>query len=626
VCLPSPNRPRKRRLPRSTNGNGVVSMIGIDLDSAPSAVLRKLREWLRHRALAGVVLCFLTAAQSLAQFSSVPPKSAAPAPAPQNQISDPLGRSTPRGTIRGFVKAADRNDFETAVQYLQVPGKPKHETEKLARDLKELMNRYFSRPLALISDSPEGEAQDALPLDHQRVGSLKIGDKQVDVVMVRVTDPQSGRIWLISSNTLANVPELAKTIEENWIERFMPEPLLEHTLFSISLAQWIVWFASIALPFLFLYLASRITLVILKWIVDNQRRRALVEAWYNAVRGPGVFILTAIVHLLIMYTVGLSLTSRIVYSRFVLILVIIGVVWLLRRMMTLSFERVRAEMQLTGDTGKQSLILLAERLLRVVIILAAIFAILSILGVDTKTALAGVGIGGVAIAFGAQKTVENLLGGIFLLTDKALAIGDKCRIGERTGVVEDITLRSIRLRTAEQTLLSIPAGALSQSTFENFATRSKILIQTTLEVRYGTTTEQLRSILDGIRRLLAENPRLETETARVQLNCYRPNSIQLELFAYVRTRDEREFVAVREDLLLHIGEIIDASGSGFAMLAPLLYIGTGGESQMERKSVSQIQGHGWDVQEESRPPRRPGEGPRTQTPSLGGDSAPKRAS
>jgi MscS family membrane protein len=558
---------------------------------------------LLRAAFSGTVLFLLVVSEfAAAQLPGLPTKPPAPAPvaATQEQFSDPLGRSTPRGTISGFVKAADHNDFVTAVQYLQAPGKPLHETETLARDLKQLMNRYFSRPLALINDSPDGEVQDGLPLDHDRVGSLKINDRKFDIVLVRVADPQSGRIWLISSDTLADIPELFDAIEANWIDRFMPDFLLDHSLFSISLANWIAWFASIALPLLFLSFLSRITPVILRRRVDNEQRRTLVESWYNAVRWPAIFILTASFHLLVVSTLGLSLTARMIYGRFVFVLLIVGVVWLLRRTVTLSFEQVRASMQHTGDTGSESLVLLAERLLRVVIVLAAIFSILTIIGVDTKTALAGVGIGGVAIAFGAQKTVENLLGGIFLLTDKALAIGDKCRIADRMGTVEDITLRSIRLRTPEQTILSIPAGTLSQSGIENFSSRSKIPVQTTLELRYGTTTEQLNSILVRIRRLLAENPRIEAATARVQLIAYAPNSIQLELFAYVTTPDEVEFRTVREHLLLHIGEVIDNSGSGFAVPAQFFYSRPQGQSRPERTSISEIQAPGGKGQEAPR--------------------------
>jgi MscS family membrane protein len=208
----------------------------------------------------------------------------------------------------------------------------------------------------------------------------------------------------------------------------------------------------------------------------------------------------------------------------------------------------------------------------VLIIVVAVFSILNIAGVDTKTALAGVGIGGIAIALGAQKTVENLLGGVFLLSDKALAVGDTCSISNRVGTIEDITLRSVRLRTPEQTLLSIPAGILAQANIENFATRGKILVQTTLRLRYGTTAEQLRSVLDRIYQLLRENSSFEAETARIRLVDFGASAIELEVFAYVLTSDALKFLAVREDLLLQIASIVESSGSGFAQPTQFVYL------------------------------------------------------
>jgi MscS family membrane protein len=601
----------------------------VDCDRAVLVVVRKLCGRLVLQALTSLILPLLAVVLSAAaQFPGVPTKPPSPAPAAQVQVSDPLGRDTPRGTILGFIKATDRNDFVTAVRYLQVTSRQKPAAETLARDLNELMGRYFSRPMAMISDSPDGTAESEQPPDRERVGSLKINDKKVDVLLVRVADPQSGRIWLISSETLAEVPELFDAIQESWLDRVMPDLLLNHAVFSISLAQWMVWAASLAAPLLLFWFASGVSVGIVKRTVENGPRRTLIESWYSALRWPMVFILAIIVHLLVVYSLGLSLTSRIILSRIAFVLLIIGVAWLLRRMITLSFERARSQMQLRGDTGTQSLILLAERLLRVAIVLVAIFSILSVVGVDTKTALAGVGIGGVAIAFGAQKTVENLLGGIFLLTDKALAVGDTCRVGDRMGTVEDITLRSIRLRTPEQTLLSIPAGALSQSNIENFATRSKIPVHTTLDLRYGTTTEQLKSILEMIRRLLAENPKLESDTASVRLTSYGAKSIQLELFANVRTRNDREFAAVREDLLLQIGKVLEASGSGFAAPAQLLYIRSEGEIQAEQKSGPEIHGQEPEDHEQARAASRTGEIPRAQPPSASveGQVLPKRAS
>jgi len=202
----------------------------------------------------------------------------------------------------------------------------------------------------------------------------------------------------------------------------------------------------------------------------------------------------------------------------------------------------------------------------------AVFAILTIIGVDTTTALAGVGIGGVALALGAQKTVENLLGGVFLLSDRVLAVGDFCTISNRQGWVEDITLRSVRLRTLDQSLVSVPAGVLAQAEIENFATREKILVQTTLRLRYGTTAEQVRNILSSIRTLLRENSNIETETARIRLVNFGREAIELELFAYIRTSQVAEFLAEREKLLLDVAVVVEAAGSSFAQPTQFIYM------------------------------------------------------
>jgi MscS family membrane protein len=139
----------------------------------------------------------------------------------------------------------------------------------------------------------------------------------------------------------------------------------------------------------------------------------------------------------------------------------------------------------------------------------------------------------------------------------------------------------------EQTLLSVPAGILAQSNVENFATRSKILAKTILRVRYGTTAEQLGLMLTGIRRLMAENPKIETETSRVRLVDFGDRAVEIELFAYVLTVDYLEFLAVREDLLLQVVAIVESSGSGFAQPTQFVYMDrNGGVDGRARESVT----------------------------------------
>jgi MscS family membrane protein len=344
----------------------------------------------------------------------------------------------------------------------------------------------------------------------------------------------------------------------------MPLGLVEKTVFGIPAANWVALVATFVIPVGVLWLLSASVIALTGRMITNPTRRRLLEHWHWRLRWPVLMVLSLGVHLATMRFLGFSLRFRNIYSRIVLVALVVAFASLLWRIMALSFARARAVAEHKGQGGLRSVLLLAERVSKTVLILAAIFTLLTIAGVNTGTALAGVGLGGVAIALGAQRTVENLLGGVSLITDRALAVGDFCSISNRVGVVEDITMRSVRLRTVEQTLLSVPAGTLSQSTLENFATRQKILIQTTVRLRYGTTAQQLRYVLNEVRTLLEAHPVIETSSARIRLVDFSVRAIELELFAYVLTADWLEFLALREELLLQVVAIVESSGTRFA--------------------------------------------------------------
>ena len=241
------------------------------------------------------------------------------------------------------------------------------------------------------------------------------------------------------------------------------------------------------------------------------------------------------------------------------------------RLMSLSFQHAGIVALRRGHAGTRTLLLLSERIAKVFLALLAVFGLLALAGLDLTTALAGVGIVGVAIAFGAQKTVENLLGGVFLLTDRVIAVGDYCRVSDREGWIEDITLRSVRLRTLQQTLLSVPAGVLSQGNIENYSTRGKILIQSRLRLRYGATVDQLQGVLDGIRQLIAGDSRIDQSSARVRLVDFSANGVEIELFAFVETGDVLQFLEVREQVLLHVAAVVESAGCGFAAPPQFMY-------------------------------------------------------
>jgi MscS family membrane protein len=236
---------------------------------------------------------------------------------------------------------------------------------------------------------------------------------------------------------------------------------------------------------------------------------------------------------------------------------------------------------------------LGESLLTALVVIAAIVAALGIMGFNLTTMLAGLGIGGIAIAFAAQKTLENLFGGVSVLADEVIRVGDYCRFGDRTGTVEDISLRSTRVRTDARTELSIPNGALATMNIENFSRRDKILFNPVLAIRSETTADQLRYLLAEIRRMLYAHPRVESDSATVRFANFDNSSLRLEVFSYALTRDANEFIAIREDLLLRIMDIVEQSGSGIAFPSQTLYMSRDSGLDKEKAAAAEQQVQQW---------------------------------
>ena len=478
--------------------------------------------------------------------------------------SDPLGRDTPLSAIVEFSRAADRGDFNSAARYLQLVGSQRTETVELCSALKILIDRELRQSIGQISDVPAGALHDGLPEDQEHIGPFIVDGAKTYIILVRIKDPQYGQIWLVSTDTLRQVRAMAHAAGKTWIERVMPDSLVDHEIFGLSLAHWIILIALLLTTFGLLVLIAAGSRMAAKAMVRDPARRRIWDDWYAGTHVPAIAAVTIIIQFLAIPPLGFPLTFRVIYARIGMVALVIALTWLLRRGLSLMFTHARGMLRGRDRASTHSLMRLSERMIQALIVVIAIIAVLILFGVESKTALAGLGVIGVALALGAQKTVENLLGGIFLLSDKALAVGDQCTIGSQSGTVEDVTLRSVRLRTSSQSLLSLPAGSLAQTGIENFATRRKILLDTRLRLKYGTSVEQLKRILEGVRALLADDPRLEKESAYIRLANFGPEAIEMELNAYVLSADAGVFRRVREELLLEIAALVESVGSGFA--------------------------------------------------------------
>jgi MscS family membrane protein len=316
------------------------------------------------------------------------------------------------------------------------------------------------------------------------------------------------------------------------------------------------------------------------------RKRPQLADW-RKVSGPVWLVLGVMVHRILVSFLGLPLLHRHYYYITARVVFTIGVGWLTLRILARGMEGLRLRAIARGSTGTGSLVLLAQRALKVVVVLLAGLAVLSVLGFNLTTALAGLGIGGLAIGFGAQKTIENLFGGISLLGDEVIRVGDTCNFAGRVGTVEDISLRSTRIRTVERTELSIPNGTLATMNVENYSRRDKILFNPKFGLRSETTPDQLRYVLTEARRLLYQHPKVETTSARIRLASLEGGWPMLEVFAYVLTKDMAEYTAICEDILFRFMEIVEEGGTDFAFALQTVRVGQ--DTGLDKAKAEQVE-------------------------------------
>jgi MscS family membrane protein len=512
--------------------------------------------------------------------------------------ADPLGRDNPSGTVLGFLQTAQSGNFQAAADYLQMSASRRQMLgADLATKLKDLMDRAFVGRLSRISSSPEGNPDAGGP-DQQTIGVFSTpnegADSDVPVVLVRVTDPNSGKIWQFSSATLSKVPDLYDTIEAHRVETHLPQSLVKNPLLGMPPWQWLALLIAIPVAVIAGW-AIVLFLAVPRHLYLKFKKRPDLHS-YRRVSMPLLLVFSAITHSIIAGRFGLPLLSRYYYHRTIGVFAGVGFFWFLLRVTSVTMQRLRTHAIAIGRLGTGTLMLLAQRLLSAFLVIVGALAILAILGFNLTTVLAGLGIGGIAIAFAAQKTLENLFGGISVLADEVIRVGDYCRFGDRTGTVEDISLRSTRVRTDARTQLSIPNGTLATMSIENFSRRDKILFNPPLAIRCDTTGDQLRYLLAEIRRLLYQHPKVEPETAAIRFANVDPSALRLEITAYVLTQDSNEFAAIREDLLLRISEIVGRSGTGFAFPSQTLYLGRDSGLDHDKTAAAEKQVQEWRAQ------------------------------
>jgi MscS family membrane protein len=516
--------------------------------------------------LAALLLPALVCAAQIPGLTSKP--AAKPEPAPTT-IPDPLGRETPRGTIMGFLHAAQDENYSLAAQYFQPL--PAHrranpsEEQDLAVQLFTVINqKIVTSSLESLSRDPQGRLDDGLPPNQELLTGIRDSSGTFSILLVRMDDDHGNKLWYISRKTLDSIPEIYDSLQFSEIERKLPPSLTKHRFLSMPLWQWLAILVAVPVAVFIGWLLSLVPRLTIRYYRKRLDPGAAPKQTIFHI-GPGTLLLAALVHYVFVFRIGASIVYRQYYRHIIWIFLGVAFYWMVARIISEFSDRLARRLALSGRMAERSMVSLARRVLEVVIFIAVVLVILSGLGVNVTAALAGLGIGGLAIGLGAQKTFENLLGGISVLTDKALQIGDPCRIGDQRGTVEDIGLRSTKLRTEDRTVVTIPNGTVAAAVLENYRQRDKILFRQMIRLRYDLSSAHFHYVLDEVRSVLHQNSRVEAATSRARLLRFSDYSIDMEVYAYILVRDYSEYLELQEELILSIVDCIEKTGVAIAL-------------------------------------------------------------
>jgi MscS family membrane protein len=289
---------------------------------------------------------------------------------------------------------------------------------------------------------------------------------------------------------------------------------------------------------------------------------------------------------------GLAVPSQRFFVSLEKVAGVIVATWFAVRMINVFARVMESRLGQRGQRTATTLVPLGERTIKAMVVGLALLASLDSFGFDVTALVAGLGVGGLAVALAAQKTLENLFGGATLIADRPVQVGDFCRFGDKIGTIEQIGMRSTRVRTLDRTIVTVPNAEFSTLQLENFAMRDKIWFHPRLGLRYETTPDQLRYVLVELRKVLYSHPGVDPDPARVRFAGFGAFSLDVDVFAYILATDYSAYLEIAEDLNLRFMDVVAASGSGFAFPSSTMYVAKddGLDEGLTREAEEKVRG------------------------------------
>lgn len=494
--------------------------------------------------------------------------------APQSE-PDSLGRRTPQGTVNGFIKAISEQNYNRASQYL-VLSKRSYRRDKerlrIVQAFQQLLDKNGDiRASSMISNKESGDANDELATGIDLVGTITTNKTVINIYVENQSDDDKPALWLFSDDTV-NAIAKAEIAEQTFLDRILPETLKERKLAGVPVGHWVVVVVMILVAYMLSWaIVSFISFLLLKIWPKGETKDGKVAAVIQAFTVPVRLYLSVWVFVGMTQRMGISIIVRQRFSIIIVTIAIVAFLMLLWRLADYVSIYTKRRMTERGRVSAISVILFLRRTTKAAIVIIGIIAILGAVGVDVTAGFAALGIGGIALALGAQKTMENFVGSVSLIADQPVRVGDYCRVGDIKGTVESIGMRSTTLRTAARTIVTIPNGEFAASKIENYAHRDRFIFNPILLFRMETTPDQMRYLLVEIRTLLYSHPSVLNSSPIVRFTGITADALKVEVTSYIESNTFDDSQEVQEDLLLRIMDIIANSGTSLAYPSQTIY-------------------------------------------------------
>jgi MscS family membrane protein len=509
------------------------------------------------------------------------------APPAAEEVAQPAPDS-PFASMRAFLEAADATRWPDAARYLSLDNETRTRGPELAARLKGVIDSRRLIDFDTLSRDSAGHTDDRLPAGLDQVAVVTIDGVAEPMRLTRRSDAD-GTFWAFSPATVGHIDDWYASLPDRWVRDLLVRAGLRSMLGAGPLG--ILWWQWVALPFVaFLsWIVGRVIRIVF-WPICVRLTVRTPNAWDNRVFASIGRPLT-LAFAILAFAIGAS-WLQLTRSAFLLVGsvlkagMVFALFWGLWRSTDVIIAWILSRSWAQQNASARNLLTIGSNVFRALVFVIGILAIVAALGYPVGTVLAGLGIGGLALAFGAQKTVENMIGSFALALDQPFRVGDFVQVENFVGTVEHVGLRSTRIRTLDRSVITIPNGKLSEQRLESLEARDRMRLATTISLTYDTTRSELEAVLEGLERVLRAHPDIWPDSMVVRLEKFAPNSIDIEVMAWFKVPTWTDFQRCRQEALLGFMRAVEDAGATFANPSRTLRLARAGGADPQEPPAS----------------------------------------